>query len=349
MRRPRRPASIRPARPSLPLLAGALAALGFAPGAHRSDAYRLLDNGAADYVVTSEQAVRWAPGVWDPGSTLSFQVAAAPEWTGILGSAARVVQAAEEAQTHWKDIATADIRWNVSDSPGAPVGTWTRDGVSSVFYHSAGSEHARGAGLWFARDPARAVWDITECDLGVPRSWVSEIGGFPREQRVFAAAQEMRSWFADCLGLGASARFPSAEGVGGYGTPWNRTTDRQTGASLLRPGSGWRESVGSISGSVVADGDSGAQVPASYVHVWAFPTSGSSPIGAFANRSGAFRIEGLPPGGYVLWAHPITGYEHRLAAAGAVTDVQDAVLALPVTVTAGRNAGGHRIPMRSGR
>lgn len=328
--------------PFRPLFLAALAALGLGGGAPRSDAYRLIDNGAADYVVASDQAVRWAPGVWDPGSTLSFQVAASPDWPQVIGSTAQVIRAVEEAQARWRDLATADIRWNVSSATGASVGAWTRDGVNSVFYNSSGTAFERGAGVWFARDPARGVWDIAECDIGAPRSWADELGGFG--DRVFAAGSEMEKWFASCLGLGATARLPSAQGPGGFGTPWNQSADRETGASLLRPRTGWRDSVGSVSGSLVVDGD-----PVSYGHVWAFPTNGSRPIGAFANRSGAFRIEGLPPGDYVLWAHPINGYDHRLATVGAETDVQDAVLAVPVTVTAGRNAGGHRIPMRRGR
>lgn len=327
-----------------PLLAAALAALGFASRADRSEAYRLFDNGAADRVVASDQAVRWAPDIWGPGSNLSFRIAAAPGWTTIFRSAAEVASAAEEGLAEWGNLPTADIRWSVSSAPGAPQGTWTRDGASSVFYNSEGGEFERGAGVWYSRDPARAVWDIAECDIAAPRSWALEFEGFSADQKRFAAAEQLAGWFAPCLGLGASARLPSAEGAGGFGTPWNVGADRNTGASLLRPGSGWLDTVGSISGTVTSDGE-----PASYSHVWAFPTSGSPPIGAFANRSGAFRIEGLPPGGYVLWAHPISGYDHRMAGAGAVTDVQDTVLALPVTVAAGRNTGGHRISMRRGR
>ena len=355
MQRPRRPKAGQtrkplpaalPARalPAKALVVGALAALGLAPGAPRSEAYRLYDNGAIDYVVASDEAVRWAPNIWGPGSNLSFGVADSPEWAAIFGSTAQFISAIEEGLARWGDIETADIRWSVSGTTGTSQGAWTRDGASTVFLNTSGDEYQRGAGLWFARDRSRAVWDIAECDIGVPRSWRSELQGIGA---AFASG-EFAKWFGYCLGLGVSARLPSAPSLDGFGTPWTPTSDRDTGASLLRPRSGWRESVGSISGSVESDGE-----PASYTHVWAFRTNGSNgvgnPIGAFANRSGAFTIEGLPPGDYVLWAHPINGYDNRLAGAGIVADVGDAVLALPVTVTAGGTARGPRISMQRGR
>ena len=131
--------------------------------------------------------------------------------------------------------------------------------------------------------------------------------------------------------------------------PASLAPDDRVGASLLRPRAGWIETTGSLSGVLESGGD-----PVAYAHVWALRRSADGmrdPVGAFANAEGEFRIEGLAPGDYALWAHPIRWrWDQRpLIENGANTDLKDAVPAHPLRVAAGRVTGGIVIPMRRGR
>lgn len=341
------------------LLAAGIFAVALASGADRGEAYRLLDNGAADRVVASENAIRWAPGVWAPGATLSWQVADAPQWGTIFGSRRGIESAVEQGLSKWSDIETADIRWSVSGSGGPAVSTWTRDASNQVFFNSSGPDFESGAGLWFERDSSGRAWNISECDVGAPAHWINQFGGFDFDSAIGTAALELGNWFAYCLGLDPSATMPWSETLRQYDdedlsrsvfhlSPWEREQDRRIGASLLRPRSGWLSTVGSVAGTLVSDGE-----PVSYAHVWAFRANGGSevsqPVGAFSDRLGAFTIEGLTPGDYVLWAHPIAAWNHRLGAVGASTGVKDAILAHPVRVTGGGVARGNRITMQGNR
>ena len=125
--------------------------------------------------------------------------------------------------------------------------------------------------------------------------------------------------------------------------------DDRVGASLLRPRAGWTSRVGAIAGALESDG---AAVP--YAHVYALrQTAGGlrDPVGAFANARGEFVIEGLPPGDYVLWAHPLRyyGWHLPLTRQGAETGVRDTLALQPVEVSRGRVTGGITITMRRGR
>lgn len=349
-------------RPTRPVRWGAAAAgvaLALTAGADRAETYRLLDNGAPDFVVGSESAIRWAPGVWGPGATLSWQIADSPEWARLFGSRREFESAVGEALSRWSNLETADIRWSVSGSSGAAISTWTRDSSNQVFFHSDGAEWENGAGLWFERDPSGREWQITECDVGAPRFWIDQFVGLDLATAARNAALELEESFARCLGLEISAALPYSDTLRPFDTadlsasvfhlaPWESKNDRRIGASLLRPREGWLATVGSIAGTLVSDGE-----PVSYAHVWAFRTNGSSdvrdPVGAFTDRAGAFSIEGLAPGDYALWAHPVNAWTHGLRILEATTGVRDAILAHPVGVTAGGVARGIRIPMRRGR
>lgn len=339
--------------------AGGALALALTAGADRGETYRLLDNGASDFVVGSESAIRWAPGVWGPGATLAWQVADSPEWARLFGSRREFESAVGEALSRWSNLETADIRWSVSGTPGAAISTWTRDSSSQVFFHSSGAEWENGAGLWFERDPSGREWQITECDVGAPRFWIDQFGGLDPATAAGIAVEELGNSFARCLGLEVSAEMPYSATLRPFDTddlsssefhltPWESREDRRIGASLLRPRAGWLSTVGSIAGTLVSDGE-----PVSYAHVWAFRTNGAGdvrdPVGAFTDRSGAFSIEGLAPGDYALWAHPVSARSHGLRLLEATIGVRDAILAHPVGVTAGGVAHGIRIPMRRGR
>ena len=64
-----------------------LVVLGLPLASVRSGAYVLFDNGATDWVVGSEDALRWDPDVWPSGGTLRWGIEDAPEWDDLFGSA----------------------------------------------------------------------------------------------------------------------------------------------------------------------------------------------------------------------------------------------------------------------
>lgn len=348
------PAGAAAGRARLVSLPALLLTLGFASDARRSEAYRLYDNGSADFIATSAEAIRWAPEIWAPGAELEWRLEPAPEWNEGSDSAERALAGVREALAHWSAVPGADIRWTVAGLSAASAGEWVRDAAHRVFLSTDGAN--LGAGVWFRRSASGTRWEISECDVG------ATIGG-GGELAVGTLAEDL----AACLGLGPSAGAPTsrrlrterppdddpqARNNGYWGSPsvdsplWSPDRDRQVGAALLRPQESWRETVGSISGSLVAGGE-----PAPYAHVWAFRVGGplGDPVGAFSNRSGAFLIEGLEPGRYLLWAHPVAPSAHRLVGVGGRTEVKDAVRLRPVSVTAGETADGLVLTLPTGR
>ena len=356
-------------------LAGAMvAALGVASNDDRAEAYLLLDGGALDYIVPASEAIRWSADVWGPGQTLVWEIEDGPDWELLPGGAQGFVPVVEEALAVWSTIETADISWRLA---GVVEASATRpalpDGRSRVSFENTNSHPLWGAELWSRRNRAAGTWEITECNIGLLQ-YLVEL----REDEEFTD-DDLRSYVVSflveelgrCVGLGSSSPLPgsqflrtapSGDDVGWrdteiwgawpvMGEGWGRrlTSDDRIGASLLRPREGWLSLTGSLAGRLESDGH-----PARYVHVHALRLVEGRlrvPVGAFANADGEFLIEGLPPGDYVLWAHPVRAYGEfsLLVMAGATTDVKDAVVANPIRVEAGQISREVRIPMRRGR
>lgn len=338
-------------RAFLPALLLALASASEAP---RVEAYRLYDDGSRDFIATSSEAVRWAPEVWGPGAELEWQLEAAPEWAENPDAAERAFAAVREALAYWSGIPGADIRWTVAEATAASTGRWVRDDASRIFVSTAGG--FAGAGVWFRRN-ASERWEISECDVGATAQGSEGLA-------VGTLAEDLGT----CLGLGPSAGPPTTRRLrterpagddsqarldGFWSSPQvdrplfgDADRDRRTGAALLRPREAWLSTVGSISGSLVAGGE-----PVPYAHVWAFRAGGAlaDPVGAFSNRSGGFVIEGLEPGRYLLWAHPVAPTRHRFVGLGGRTEVKDGLRLAPVPVTAGETTGDLVISLRTGR
>ena len=81
--------------------------------------------------------------------------------------------------------------------------------------------------------------------------------------------------------------------------------DDALATSLLYPAEGFLASRGSVTGTVTVEGE-----PAPHAYVQAVRPGGAEGPGrpgpgAFANQDGEFIVEGLSPGNWMLWVHPI--------------------------------------------
>ena len=345
----------------------AAATLGLGSVQDRAEAYLFYDNGTLDYIVPASEAIRWSADAWGPGRTLVWELEHGPDWGLLFGSSAQdFAPFVEAALSSWSAIPTADISWRLAGVVDPSEDLRFGDSRNRVFFDT--DSGIEGAVAWWIRNHASEAWEITECDLGIPAGWVEE-GLSAEVVRQWALPNFLRQELAHCFGLGQAAGFPASQWLrtsatddpDGYGTEvwspvpamadWGDSLaeDDRVGASLLRPRAGWPSTVGALAGELESEGES---VP--YTHVYALrrtPDGMRDPVGAFANASGEFLIEGLPPGEYILWAHPIRDYwSHRpLILEDAETDVKDAVLAHPVHVEPGRTTDGITIPMRRGR
>ena len=346
------------------LLCVAVALPGSEAGGYRF--FRAFDDDP--YPPSAGGAMRWHPRIWAPGEMLTWVVADDPGWTSSwvdssgetreppFGNPADVVPFFRTALEAWSGLGTADIRWEVSGVDPSVDHVEFDDDRPTFFVDpdaNAGSYARRTVKRW------RGGWVISDCD--VPLSpWA-------------AAAVDENPWWPQvlihevghCLGLAHAGAYPRnndhRQDLGSFGidplmsygpfTTGHLAPDDRVGASLLRPSPSWAISTGAIAGSVTS-----AESPAPFVQVFASRVSGgvaTDAVGSFTNGEGAFIIEGLEPGQYLLWAGPL----NRLGAHGQLfrqqlspeLDVAEQALLLPVTVSRGEVTRGVEISLGTPR
>lgn len=372
---------------TLLLATASLALLGAALLPAPVGAYRFFDAGGEDEPLGSwrllgaEGALRWSPEVWGPGNALAWEVAPDSDFESLFGSPAGVLPHLREALSSWADLPSADILWTaaVGDSED-----WenakdfvVRDG-RNTFSIDADSGAGGYAQLWSRRrppDPFGNTWHLVECDFTLG-SWAAEAADPGDLERDLAlTVRVIVHELGHCIGLAHSGalstlgrmrqplfgsrrqrtelehpRDPAMSYGYSQADPAAVPADDAIGASLLRPAPGWSAGTASVSGKLHLDGD-----PAPYAQVWAVPTDSEDGlvqrVGAFSNEEGRFLIEGLPPGNYLLWAHPIIERNAHgvLLANGAPLDLDDTVVTGPIRLLPGQDTGGVEIPMRIGR
>ena len=339
------------------------------PEAH---GYRFFATNAEGALPMAAEAVRWDESVWGPGEMLTWVVADDPGWTSSwtdesgairqppLGSPEEVVPFVREALRTWSDVSTADIRWEASGVDASLDSRERGDGRPTIFVDPE-AERGSYAGIWM--DRVAGQWELTDCDV-------------PLAPFAAAAIAEDVWWtmvliheFGHCLGLHHAGAFPrmdegrqldlrGAFGIdplmsyGNYlGDLVTLARDDRVGASLLRPAPAWAAATGEIAGVVTA-----ADGPAPFVQVFATRLSdgvAAGAVGSFTNEEGAFVIDGLEPGQYLLWAGPLNVlYAHGLLLAQTpqpVLDVTEQALLLPVSVSRGAVTDGVQIDLHATR
>lgn len=349
----------------------AAAALGVLVVVGSVEAYRLSFR-SSSRIPVAENAPRWSPEVWGPGETLVWEIAPDPGWELYFGSAEAVLPYVERALNAWSGIPTADISWSVILGEELEARGDGRNTISLKMDF----DNAYGS-LQGERGPtaADASYEWLECDIGmgdgifaIPEHMApDDIEGYLEVRRgtfVYGLVHELGhcvglahadilainpQWGYQGLGI-AHPRDPAMSYGRGLEEPEALAADDRVGASLLRPSGRWAAESGAVSGVVSVDGE-----PVPYAHVWALPF-GPAPlrdrIGAFTNRDGVFLLEGLEPGDYAFWAHPIGDHDANsdLMREGAVFwDITDTVVGRLTRVRAGATTANVDISLRRGR
>lgn len=324
----------------------------------------------------AEEAVRWSSEQWGPGTSLTWEIASDDDFSALFGSAAGALPFFREALAQWSEIPGADLSWTAASSVGAPVSEESLQDGRNSFYIDAQSGAGGYASLWAERESANDPWELVECDFALG-NWVMSPDPNLLEELHAEAVAVITHELGHCLGLAHAGSLsvtgresqelfrppPEVQPTAylhpkdpsmSYGfAPRERpfiSADDITAASLLRPAAGWRAGTGDISGTLRAAG-----APAPWVHVWAVPVGSEDTlwdrVGAFSDENGEFVIEGLDPGDYFLWAHPVVRQAAHglLLTNGAPVDLDDTLVGYPVRVGAGQTAGPVPIDLRIGR
>lgn len=341
-------------------------------GPEPAEPYRFFSDGLTEArIVGAEHAVRWSELSWAPGETLVFGLAPDPDFKVLFGSPEGVIPYFERALAAWSDVPTADIKLRVDG-----VIKDDEDPFRPRLYINSETDLSIGgyASSWDRFYSGR--WERFSCDIGMASKYAAlptDLKGSELKER----RQELLDGFVytlvhevgHCLGLlhaGAlSSTYRWAEDrrqdvflhpldpAMSYGwnleSPEALSADDVVGASLLRPAAGFQQTTGTISGTLELAGE-----PAPYAHVWALPLDADplrDRVGALSDHAGVFRIEGLEPGAYALWAAPIhkLNAHPRLMSEELVLDLEETVAGQPVRVEAGKNTGEVKISLQEGR
>ena len=322
--------------------------------------YRFYPSRDGDSIVPrSDTARHWRETVWGPGDSLVWHVHDGSDWSPHFGSAEEVVPLIETAAGVWSRVATADLRMRVGGP--AEVRGAGLDGLNLVVVGTEEPER-NFARRWSVRNRATGHWEHVDCDVTLGEERLERIADVDVPNRLSTVIHEI----GHCIGLSHAAVTPTMRWDLGWtdSSVWQKDPvmsygwdidnelagDEVIGASLLRPARGWLRTTGSISGQVLHDGD-----PAAFVSVHVLRNEGGRVrprVQVFTGETGEFLAEGLAPGEYLLWIHPIIAQNAHgplVQQDDFLSDLNDSLDLQMLVVRAGRETRAGEFTLSRGR
>ena len=341
----------------VPVLGFAVLLSAMPPGSDLGEAYRLATSRDQVRIPSAMEARRWSKDAWAPGQELVIHVANDPDWAVRFDSPEDALPYVAEAMALWSAVAGTDIRWRVGGLHDGEENAFDGRNVVSVGHQ----------GTYVATTlivDERGHFETVECDVVLDVLHVEIRDSYPDADRDDRRDGPLIHELGHCLGIDHPAISPTVLRT----LPWSKSSvwiedprmsygvhrgeallpDDLTAALLVRPLPGSVETTGSISGALTLDG-----APAPFVVVDVLLSDGrrARPAASvFSNRRGEFLAEGLPPGDYFLWIHPLKNASANPdLAERAPAGIDDLVTLQPIPVRAGEVSRGHDFALRRGR
>ncbi len=258
---------------------------------------------AAAYAFLYVPASQGVPRRWDlaalPGGRVPW-VLSSSVGGKVTGDRAPldVVAAAFAA---WEQVGSSAIAFDFRGT----VGQRNRDSRDRVNLVALGSQESLGTGVLAATFlTADASGTLLDVDIVFSRSAPFTTSSVPEPGRFdlqSVATHEVGHLLGlEHTGLARASLAPFTE----RGDVHQRTlaSDDAIGATVLYPADGALAATGSLDGRVTLRGS-----PVYLAHVLAATLRGSVVASAFARPDGSYRIDGLPPDVYLVYAEPLDG------------------------------------------
>ena len=263
---------------------------------------------------TSEDAIHWPESRFPVQFRMLENALLPPDleithqtWTEIV----------ERSLQRWTAIPTSSVELTLEGPSVAADQIDIRDGINTIGFTS--DDYFRDS--WVT---ASANWGfddegLTYCDIQVSPYFVKN---WPPQDSERLLEIVITHEIGHCLGLLHTEPHPMPlwtdlpvakdaaflpDPVMSYSNSYglDLPDDDTVAVSLLYPAPAFLDSRGSVSGTAILEGN-----PAAYTYVQAIQPGGSDAgggpgPGVFADENGEFVVEGLLPGDWMLWVHPI--------------------------------------------
>lgn len=205
------------------------------------------------------------------------------------------------AFAHWEDVPTSTIRFALQGTSNARERN-AQDGVNLV---TVDARESLGSGVlaatFLTSDASGTIRDVDivfSRNVAFSTSLVVDPGGYDLES---VATHEVGHFLGlEHSGLARATMVPFTDrGEGQQRTPHG---DDQIGASLLYPEDGFLASTGALSGRITVAG-----APVFLAQVVAARVNGPVVAATYSAPDGSYRIEGIAPDVYVVYAEPLDG------------------------------------------